>query len=180
MKSLSIRQPWAHLIVRGPKRIENRTWLCSYRGEVAIHASKSMTRGEYDDVADMCESFMGLRLPGRSALTFAAIVGVARVVDCVPPGALDKMRALGNEDLFDWWDQEQHGIVLADVRALATPVPCSGMLGFWTVPSEVERQVREQLQPAAIAPAHPVSASAPEDGKSWGLCSSDIDGRRPA
>lgn len=40
MKVLSIRQPWAHLIVTGLKRIENRTWNTDYRGPLLIHASQ--------------------------------------------------------------------------------------------------------------------------------------------
>jgi hypothetical protein len=40
MKVLSIRQPWAFLIVNGHKNIENRDWLTAYRGPVLIHAGK--------------------------------------------------------------------------------------------------------------------------------------------
>jgi len=36
--SLSIRQPWAWLIVQGHKPIENRTWPTTYRGPLLIHA----------------------------------------------------------------------------------------------------------------------------------------------
>jgi len=40
MKALSIRQPWAWLLVEGFKDIENRTWKTNYRGSFLIHASK--------------------------------------------------------------------------------------------------------------------------------------------
>jgi len=39
MKTLSIRQPFASLICRGIKTIENRSWDTSYRGKLLIHAS---------------------------------------------------------------------------------------------------------------------------------------------
>jgi hypothetical protein len=39
MKTLSIRQPYASLICRGIKTIENRTWDTTYRGKLLIHAS---------------------------------------------------------------------------------------------------------------------------------------------
>ena len=39
MKTLSIRQPFASLICRGIKTIENRTWNTAYRGKLLIHAS---------------------------------------------------------------------------------------------------------------------------------------------
>ena len=38
MKALSIRQPWAHRILREGKDIENRDWPTRYRGPVLIHA----------------------------------------------------------------------------------------------------------------------------------------------
>ena len=38
MKTLSVRQPWADLIVKGIKDIENRTWKTNFRGRVYIHA----------------------------------------------------------------------------------------------------------------------------------------------
>lgn len=41
MKALSIRQPWATLILRGGKDIENRVWRTKQRGTVLIHASKA-------------------------------------------------------------------------------------------------------------------------------------------
>jgi hypothetical protein len=39
MKTLSIRQPYASLICKGIKTIENRTWKTNYRGKLLIHAS---------------------------------------------------------------------------------------------------------------------------------------------
>ena len=39
MKTLSIRQPFASLICRGIKTIENRSWNTQYRGKLLIHAS---------------------------------------------------------------------------------------------------------------------------------------------
>ena len=42
MKVLSVRQPWAWLIVAGHKDIENRKWYTNHRGPLLIHASKAM------------------------------------------------------------------------------------------------------------------------------------------
>ncbi len=40
MKALSIKQPWANMIVDGLKTIETRTWSTSYRGTLLIVSSK--------------------------------------------------------------------------------------------------------------------------------------------
>jgi hypothetical protein len=39
MKTLSVRQPWASLLVSGLKDIENRMWAPNFKGRILIHAS---------------------------------------------------------------------------------------------------------------------------------------------
>lgn len=40
--ALSLRQPWAELVVAGLKPIENRGWYTTHRGPLFIHASTSV------------------------------------------------------------------------------------------------------------------------------------------
>ena len=42
MKALTICQPYAGAILDGRKRVENRTFRTEYRGELIIHAGKSL------------------------------------------------------------------------------------------------------------------------------------------
>lgn len=82
MKAISIRQPWAWLIVNGYKDIENRSWDTKYRGMVLIHASKGMTRKEYAAAQAVCESFPPLQrvtLPPFDKLERGGIVGYAYI-----------------------------------------------------------------------------------------------------
>ncbi len=84
MKALSIRQPWAWLIVNGYKDIENRIWPSHYTGELYIHASR-----RYDTFADfqeiknrignihLCEKFI------KAKMLFGGIIGKVKMVDCV-------------------------------------------------------------------------------------------------
>jgi hypothetical protein len=39
-KALTIRQPWAALVVSGRKRVEWRTWATTHRGPLLIHAGQ--------------------------------------------------------------------------------------------------------------------------------------------
>ena len=41
---LSLKQPWAELVVSGKKMIELRSWNTNYRGEFYIHASKNTNK----------------------------------------------------------------------------------------------------------------------------------------
>ena len=44
MKVLTIREPWASLIINGYKKYEFRSWKTNYRGVVLIHAGKGIDR----------------------------------------------------------------------------------------------------------------------------------------
>ena len=44
MKVLSLKQPWADLVIGGEKSIETRVWNTSFRGEFFVHASKSVDK----------------------------------------------------------------------------------------------------------------------------------------
>lgn len=79
MKCLSIRQPWAWLIVNGMKPVENRTWPTLTRGWIAIHAGKTLAAPE--EQLWIQRQFPSLSVP--SNLVKGHIVGFARLVDCV-------------------------------------------------------------------------------------------------
>ncbi len=44
MKVITIKQPFASLIAEGLKEYEFRTWKTKYRGEILIHAGKSIEK----------------------------------------------------------------------------------------------------------------------------------------
>lgn len=48
MKTISIKQPWASLIVEGVKDIENRTWRTKFRGRVLVHAGAKPEKEPYN------------------------------------------------------------------------------------------------------------------------------------
>ncbi len=116
MRALSIRQPWAWLIVNGHKDIENRSWPTRFRGPVLIHAAKGMTRDEYEDAASLCNK-LAVTLPAFDKLERGGVVGQATVTDCVGDSASP-------------WFFGKFGFVLADAKPLPF-VPCKGQLMFF-------------------------------------------------
>jgi hypothetical protein len=68
--ALSLKQPWAELILQGKKTIETRRWNTGFRGDFFIHASKTIDK-------EACEEF-GI---DSSSLITGAIVGKATIVD---------------------------------------------------------------------------------------------------
>jgi hypothetical protein len=77
-KIISIRQPWAALIVHGFKDIENRSWATRYRGPVLVHAS---LRPSVHSLAKVGRQ-LGIDLP-QVELPLGGIVGITNIIDCV-------------------------------------------------------------------------------------------------
>ena len=141
MRALSIRQPWAWLIVNGRvehpdgritgyKDIENRTWPlpAAMKGQrVYIHAGKNPDthmgwQSAYSMVYEALEGDSGV-LEGMSNIAaYGAIVGEVTIVDCV------------TESDSPWFVGPQ-GFRLANPVAYETQIPYSGRLGFFDVKS---------------------------------------------
>lgn len=116
----------------GHKDVENRTWPTRFRGRVLIHASKGMTRDEYDDVEDFLDyTKTGIVLPQRECLERGGIVGVATIIDCVRP----------EQRTSQWHMEDQFGFQIAEAKPLPF-VACKGALGFFDVPADVAAQLR--------------------------------------
>lgn len=140
MKALSIRQPWAWLIVRPDlvakndrdaadlmgeiKDIENRTWHTKFRGRFLVHAAQGMTLLEYNFVKGyLAERAPGIELPAFKDLQRGGIIGSVELVDNVT-------------DSESLWYMGFKGFRLRDSK----PLPFSrmkGRLGFFDVPSEI-------------------------------------------
>lgn len=116
MKVLSLKQPFAELILQGRKKIELRKWNTKFRGEFLIHASKIP-----DEEA--------MKKFGFSELPCGFIVGKARLVDVKKYG--DKQEHLKDKNLHlassDWGN---YGFVLENPERLEK-IFVKGMLGFW-------------------------------------------------
>lgn len=88
MKALSIRQPWAWLILNGGKDIENRVRRTSFRGRILVHAAKGCTRDEYHDACKVVTE-INLRtgsqicIPPLEELERGGIVGSVEIIGCV-------------------------------------------------------------------------------------------------
>lgn len=118
MKIISIRQPWAALIVHGIKDVENRKWATRYRGPVLIHSSLRPDAIAPDEI----ERRFGVSPPAEQPL--GGVVGVADLVDCVRPHS------------SRWYAQAHHAFVLANARPVSF-VRWKGGLSLRAVPKEL-------------------------------------------
>lgn len=122
MIALTLPAPWAVLVAAGLKRAEGRSWPTDYRGWLAIHASGKMPL----DLVRLCgeeplkSDLAGAGYARAAELPLGAVVGLARLVSCVPIG---------------------------DPKALPQPVVAKGAQGLWewAAPAQVREVVKWRL-----------------------------------
>lgn len=137
MRILTIRQPWLWALVAGVKPVENRSRNIagSYRGPVALHASK----GPHDHVG--FSTIFELTSVRSFPLVFGMIAGVAELVDVHHADTCENDAGW----CTPWSDPESWHLVFSDVRALPTPIPFTGGQGLRRLDAETEIRVLEAI-----------------------------------
>lgn len=77
MRAITIRQPWAELIVLGKKDVENRSWRTRHRGPLLIHAGAGADWDYFEEYAVRDDAVRG------------AIIGVVELLECTKKRASD-------------------------------------------------------------------------------------------
>jgi len=116
LKAISIRQPWAWLIVNGYKDIENRIWEPKLRGPVLIHTGKSRVHLTAEELKYIKRRYRVAHLP--DTFETGGIVGIAEITGCV-----QRHRSK--------WFHGPYGWTLAHARRLPFK-NCKGQLKFFT------------------------------------------------
>ena len=132
MKALSLRQPYAELLVTGRKTIELRKWKTRHRGKFLVHASKYKPTDEELDQFKL----------KREDLDFGAIIGSAVLIDIKDYGncvesewARDCDKHLAGAEYIE----SQIGFLLKDAVKFDEPRPFKGQLNFFETDYKQEK-----------------------------------------
>lgn len=124
MKALTIKQPFASLILEGLKEYEFRTWKTKYRGPILIHAGKGVDR----KAMKKFEQY-NLKYPVGAIIAKAEIEDVIYVDD-----EFRKMLKMKNPLVYsgvindESW--EGYAFKLKNIQK-QDPVIVNGQLGLW-------------------------------------------------
>ena len=124
MKCLSLRQPYAELLVTGKKTIELRKWNTSVRGKFLVHASKNVNK-------EKCKS-LGIN---HTKLTVGAIIGKAILYDVKKYDnraqfTRDKSRHYADAIIFE---SSMYGFIIKNAQRFRYPTRWRGQLKFFEV-----------------------------------------------
>lgn len=122
MKVISIKQPWASLIVYGYKEFEFRNWKTKFRGEVLIHASQKVEQQPMQHFKHLPIEF-----------PTGAIIGSVIIRDCLPVTPEWEMNLIEKNRLVYGLSKGRGGYAfqMAEPKVFEKPILAKGRLGFW-------------------------------------------------
>ena len=123
MKALTIKQPWATLIVEGLKKYEFRSWKTSYRGKVLIHAGQGI-----DKEALKRFEHLNLEYPSKR------IIGEVTIEDCLPLNKeLNERITNENKLVYGTKDRKGYAWKLTNAKKIQSDKEVKGQLGLWNI-----------------------------------------------
>jgi hypothetical protein len=132
IKALSIKQPWAGLIIAGIKPVENRSWMTYYSGRLAIVSS---AKPDAQAMRDM-ESQLG-KLPAACYVN-GSILGTVDMTGAIweadDGGTESDVPDRVTDSVLEWWNTDSIGWILERPTRLRSPIPYKGRLGLYSIP----------------------------------------------
>lgn len=122
MKAITIREPWATLIISGHKSYEFRSWKTNYRGKILIHAGINIEK-------EMLERFSCYNL----SYSRGAIIGEATITDCILVNKEFNDKLVNeNSIVYGRSNHDQtYAWKLENIIKYDNPIVCKGKLGLW-------------------------------------------------
>lgn len=137
MKALTIRQPWATLIALGEKQFETRSWQTKFRGQIAIHAGKSIDKEacEFPEIKKVINEH-GINsykdLPTGSVIATANITGCYKVIEDYGNSAYTNGPVIRSYEYpFGNYTEGRYAWKLDSVKPLKEPIQAKGQLSLW-------------------------------------------------
>lgn len=148
MRALTVRQPWAWLIVNGHKDVENRARAYSYRGRFAVHAGLARD-DDADARARRAAAKRGIIIPPSEELVRGALVGDVELYDA--------LACEGGRPVFPgvprcpvcartpWAIAGQAHHLLRDALPYANPPRMSGSITWFEIPGLDDPRLRRKF-----------------------------------
>ena len=127
MKVITIKQPFASLIIAGLKEYEFRTWKTNYRGPILIHAGKGIDK----NAMKKYEQFH-LEYPT------GCILGIADLTDCIKIDEEAKtMLKQKKSIIYENQINNHYGFKLENIQTIE-PIYINGQLGLWNYNDKIK------------------------------------------
>jgi hypothetical protein len=133
MKAITVRQPWAALLVLGLKRIETRGWKTNIRERIAVHAAAGPPDPRAVAGLTLIPRFAEILRPYvKDGFPLGCVLGSVFLADCLPIDELCGTRyATYAEVAAGDWRPGRFGWIMENPVLFETPFRQAGSQGFW-------------------------------------------------
>lgn len=132
VKVLSLKQPWASMVVRGIKGWETRDWQTKYRGVLYIHASSKFL--DEDKALSLRTPFANY-IDNYDLLPLGQIIGKVELVDIITTAQWLAKYGKSATDIRELkmgnYGPNRHAWQLENAVMFATPTRAKGALSVW-------------------------------------------------
>lgn len=132
MKVLTIKEPYASIIMSGLKEYETRSWKTNYRGKIYIHASIKI-----DDDLKSRNDLQKLVYDNNITLKPGYILCEAYLDDCIYMNDMFIKNVSDKEKMVGRYELGRYAWHLSDIRVIE-PVQAKGKLGIWNYDFDVK------------------------------------------
>lgn len=132
---LSIKQPWAQMIIDGRKDVEIRSWATWYRGLLWIHTGQKL------------DTYASERFNERDVFR-GGIIGYAELWGIRPFSAAswEAWRSRHLDDAAFNEKSGKYGWIFRNPERLVRPIPMNGTTGLFRLPESIEAKLRRALK----------------------------------
>ena len=136
IKVLTVKNPYAFLILAGIKKYEIRSWSTKYRGPLYIHSAKVPIK-EYDvntvkGISRLKNHHISIDLMAMHGYLLGKVelVDIKKIGDDIPKpqAALDGCCSIDDNDKYAW--------VLHNPEIASLTIPVQGKLGLWSLETD--------------------------------------------
>lgn len=139
-KVITLRQPWAGLLVMGLKKFETRSWATAHRGRIYVHASAKIDAvGKHliEDLQKYDKRFEIGSIIRKACMETGKIIGHVDIVDVHSTDEPLKPEITGSEYRFGDYSPGRHYWETTNARRLFRPIPAKGQLSIWNIDDEI-------------------------------------------
>ena len=134
MKVITIKQPWATLIMQGLKKYEFRTWKTKYRGDLLIHAGLSLDKKGYERVKKYI----------TDDIQYGVILGKVTITDCIlrTPKLDDNLYKINSDIYRKSKSDKEYAWELSNVEKFNDNIKVKGKLGLWNLEEKMKHEMK--------------------------------------
>ena len=131
MKVLTIKEPFATLIMNEIKHIETRSWKTNYRGEIYIQASISKIKKEIYERKELVKLFENLDMH------YGNIICKVYLKDCIYMDE-DFIKSINHQEyVCGRYEVGRYAWILDNIEIIS-PIKVKGKLGIWNYKEEIK------------------------------------------